>query len=469
MMRRAFNVLGVIIGLVVAVVGTAVVARTLVTPTTIPVSAPVPAIDRAADMEQLRHWMTLEQSFSAEARAEAELLFGEYEHAASEYTDAEFYMAVRRLVGLAENGHSNVSTGPIYGQFGLLPLRTYWFSDGLYVVRARRDHEALLGARITAIGGTNLEDLESRLMEYHGGHRAAFRRFAAMPLMLSPAVLHAIGLTTSPDRLSLSLVGPDGKAFEATVAAEPGPVRAGSPAAWRLLVAAPLRGEGDDWLAVRDRDAQLPLYFREGNQRFRYVRLDGEIAYIQLRANIGRQGATLKEFTDGVQRQIDGNPPRAIILDNRHNGGGDLTRSADFALGLPELVRDGGKVYVLTDHATFSAGIYTSFFPKFADPERTVVIGEHVGDFTQFWAESPGVVTLPDSGIRIGTAKQMHDIGDGCHDPAICHMTRWPRWNIAVDSLEPDIPVGTTFADFEAGVDPALDRALSEIGVILPR
>jgi len=449
--------------LMVAALATAVTGTFALTrgATTLPAAAVI--VDRSADLRQLRNWMTLEQSFSAEARAEAEELFTQYQRDAAQYTDPEFYMAVRRLVGLAENGHSNVSSGPIYRQFGLLPLRTYWFSDGLYVVRARRQYEALLGTRITAIEGTPLEELESRLMEFHGGNRGAFRRFAAPPLMLSPALLHAIGLAANPGELALSLVGSDGEAFAATVAAESAPVGAGRDAAWRLLVATPLRGEGDDWLAVRGRDAELPLYFRDRGQRFRYVRLDGEIAYIQLRANIGRPGDTLKDFTDRVRRQIEGDPPRAIILDNRQNGGGDLTRSADFALRLPGLVRDGGTVYVLTDHATFSAGIYTSFFPKIADPEHTVVVGEQVGDFTRFWAEAPGSVTLPDSGIRIGYATQMHDIGDGCHDPAICHMTRFPQWNIAVGRLEPDVPVGTTFADFEAGGDPVLERVLRAI------
>jgi len=325
------RLLMIVVGLAAAVAGSVAVGLILATPPTATATPTATAlataaVDRSTDLEQLRHWMTLEQSFSAAARAEAEILFEEYERDADAYTDAEFYMAVRRLVGLAENGHSNVSTGPIHGQFGILPLRTYWFSDGLYVVRARGDHEALLGARITAIDGTSLEELEPQLMEYHGGNRAAFRRFAAMPLMLSPALLHAIGLAASPGELSLSLVGSDGGTFEATVTSERGSMRGGSPPAWRLLVAAPLRGEGDDWLAVRDRDAQLPLYFRDGDQRFRYGRLGGDIAYIQLRANIGRQGDALKDFTDEVQRQLTSDPPRAIILDNRQNGGGDLTR-----------------------------------------------------------------------------------------------------------------------------------------------
>ncbi len=457
-----------IVGLAIGVAATALVAQILVTPpATSPIAQAQPATTsptaRADDLKQLRRWMTLDQSFSVEARSAAETLLAEYERDAGEYTDAEFYMAVRRLVGLAENGHSNVSTGPIYRRFGLLPLRTYWFSDGLYVVRARRDHEALLGARITAIDGTPVKELEEILMQYHGGHRGAFRRYAGLPLMLSPPILHAVGLAANPERLALDIVGADGEPAATTVAMQAAPVSAGYVPPWVLLLPIQLRGEDEGWLTVRDRDAPLPLYFREGAERFRYHRLERDVAYIQLRANIGVDGNRLKDFTKEVKEQLEHSPPRAIILDNRQNGGGDLTRSADFALELPELVQDGGKVYVLTDQATFSAGIYTSFFPKAANAERTVIVGEHVGDFTRFWAEAPDGVQLPDIGTRIGYATQMHDIGIGCDDRTICHLARRGKWNIAVGSLDPDISVPTTFADFAVGFDPVLERALHEI------
>lgn len=450
-----------IVGMSAALGVSATVARTAPVGTARDGLAPV---DRTADLEELGRWMKLEQSFSVKARAEADSLLAEYRQRASTFTDADFYMAVRRLVGLAENGHSNVSGGPVYGQFGLLPLRTYWFSDGLYVVRARREHAALIGARITGIDGTSLEELEPRLMEYHGGNRAAFRRFAAMSLLLSPRLLHAIGLAASPDELTLQVVGRDAEAFAATVASEPGPVSAGWVPAWGVLLPRPLPGEGADWVTARDPEATPPLVLSESTQIFRSHRLENDVAYIQLRANIGRQGNTLKDFIKKVERELENDPPRAIVLDNRHNGGGDLTRSAKFASGLPELVSDGGKVYVLTDHGTFSAGIYTSFFPKAAHPDRTIVVGEHVGDFASFWAEAPGPITLPDSGIRIGYAKQFHNLADGCHDRAICHLAGRDRLNIAVGSVSPDITVATNFAHFEAGQDPVLQRVLDEIG-----
>ena len=71
-----------------------------------------------------------------------------------------------------------------------------------------------------------------------------------------------------------------------------------------------------------------------------------------------------------------------------------------------------GKVYVITGNGTFSAGIYTSFYPKAADPERTLIVGEPVGDRTRFWAETNSPFRLRDSGYHIGYALQLHDLAE---------------------------------------------------------
>ncbi|NKB90433.1 MAG: hypothetical protein GKS06_19680 [Acidobacteria bacterium] len=426
-----------------------------------PADEPTPtAVDRTAALDELERWLDNEQSFSGATRSEAERLLREYRDTAHAMSEPAFYMAVRRLVALAENGHSNVSTGTIYSRFGLVPLRTYWFSDGLFIVRAHRLHRDLIGLQIRAINGHDIETVERRLMDFHGGSREMFRRYAALPLFLSPAVLHAAGLGEREDVLTLTLSTPYGGArnVEVKLDAALGGTRTGTP--FRLLLSDQLPGE-DDWLVATPGSGRTPLRLRDPQQRFRHVDLD-DVAYIQFRANIApRRG--LEDFAERTQERLERSRPSAIIFDNRDNGGGDLTRAAAFALALPDLVAPGGKVYVLTDHATFSAGIYSSFFPESAAPDRTLIVGALVGDFTRFWAESNQRFQLPGTDISIGSALQLHDIGVGCPDSSVCHMTRYPAaWNIAIGSLEPEIPIGTTFADFSAGRDPVLAWALED-------
>ena len=200
---------------------------------------PLPRADREDDLRQLEKWVSMEQSFSKAKRQEAERAITGHRKNRTQFSDAEFYMEVRRIVALANNGHSNVPTWPIHVRFGLLPLRTFWFSDGMYVVRVRKPHQDLLGARIEGIDGRPLADLATRLKDYHGGSIGYFRHYTAASLMLSPALLHAIGLSENSDRLTLQVKVRTGEIVEVELGVdrESSAVRARP---WRYLHPAPI-------------------------------------------------------------------------------------------------------------------------------------------------------------------------------------------------------------------------------------
>jgi len=415
---------------------------------------------RAADLRRLEEWIELEQSFSEAARAEALASVAGHLERGTELTDAAFYLEVRRIVALADNGHSNVDDTPIFERFGLVPLRTYWFSDGLHVVRARAEHGALLGARIERVEGRTLAELEEHLEALAGGTREYFRHYSEASLLLSPVLMHAAGLAERPDRLRLAVVDAKGEPREVVLATDPdsGAFR---PRPWRVLSPRPIEG-GAGWTAFHAPDVEPPLWLQEEDEPFRYVLLaDGALAYVQLRGNRDSGGERIRDFAARTVERLQQDAPRSIVLDNRQNGGGDLTTTADFALELPSFVQPGGRVYVLTGNGTFSAGIYTSFFPKASDPENTLVVGELVGDRPEFWAEARGPFALPESGFGLGYALQRHDLLHGCTVLPECHMAQYPaHWNLVVASLAPDWEVPTTFADFAAGRDPVLERVL---------
>ena len=412
---------------------------------------------RASDLRKLDEWIEVERSFSDERRAEAHRAIAAHLERGDAFDDAAFYMEVRRIVALADNGHSNADDSPIHERFGLLPLRTYWFSDGPRVVQAREAWRGLLGARIERIEGRPIAEVEAGLRAYCGGTVEYFRAYTEALLFLSPALMHAAGLAERPDRLRLALTSRDGEALEKTVEVD----RASSAfraRPWRYLSPAPIEG-GEGWFA-QAAGVEPPLWLRDEGEAFRYELLaGGQVAYIQLRGNRDSGAKRIRDFAARTRERLEQDHPRSIVLDNRANGGGDLTTTAEFALELPSWVQ-GGRVYVLTGNATFSAGIYTSFFPKASDPENTLVVGELVGDRPEFWAEASDAFLLPESGYALGYALERHDLLRGCTAPG-CHMARHPaHWNLVVDTLEPDWPVAYAFADFAAGRDPVLERVL---------
>ncbi len=419
--------------------------------------------ERVADWTHMKTWFDLDESASETRRAEGLKTLDEHITGHVPFTDAEFYMELRRLAALADNGHSNVTERPLYRQFGLLPLRAYWFSDGLYVVRGQADQAELIGARITSIDGRPLDEVEAHLQQFNGGTDAFFRRYLGPGLVFCPAALHAVGLANHPQRLTLGSLTEAGEAQVHTVSVD----RESSlivDRPWRYLSPVPLQGE-TDWVTAYGTENEVPLYLREPSKTFRYELLrDGELAYIQLRANIGFGAESIEQFVEEATRRLKEDMPLSILLDNRQNGGGDLTTTAHFGLSLPDLAYKEGQVYVMTGSATFSAGIYTSYFPKAKDASRTKIVGEPVGDRGRFWAEtSADRFVLPESGYGVGHSLQLHDIEEGCFDAKLCHMARHRKaWNLQLGSMDVDWPVSTTFAHFMAGRDPVLERIMGQ-------
>jgi hypothetical protein len=419
--------------------------------------------ERDGDFEQLSWWVSMERSMTPALWEEAQESISAHRSEKASLSDAQFYMEVRRIAALGDNGHSNVSEEPIYEHFGLLPLRLYWFSDGPFIVRATERFRNLLGARIEAVNGTAIGDLTTTLKEFHGGSQDFFRHYSAAPLMLSAPLMHAIGLSESPEELILTVTTLSGEKQEVTVPLD----RTSSSIRdwpWRYLNPAPIENE-NGWATLLETDTALPLYLRQPDEVFRYVLLEKhQVAYIQMRFNMDSNGEAINAFLTQTLENLERDRPHSIILDSRQNPGGDLTLAAEAALKLPQLAKPEGKVYVLTGPGTFSAGIYTSFFPKASDAQRTVVVGEHVGDRPQFWAESGPPFRLRDSQYFIGYSLQMHDLANGCSDPEKCHMAQWPKsWNIAVGTLVPDWPVPSTFADYKTGRDPVMERVLADL------
>jgi|AP95_1055475.scaffolds.fasta_scaffold11478_3 hypothetical protein len=221
------------------------------------------------------------------------------------------------------------------------------------------------------------------------------------------------------------------------------------------------------WSSYLPSGTEMPLALDESDAMYRYVHLADEgIVYIQLRLNTASSGGSIRDFAADALRRIEEHQPRAIVLDNRYNPGGDLTRTATFIRALPSLVPDDGMVYVLTSNATFSAGIYTSFFPKAVDPDKTLALGERAGDRERFWAETGAPFTLPQTGYRISYSLQMHDLAVVCPVPRVCHLAGRERLDIAVSSLEPDVEIPTTFADYANGRDPLMDFVLRRVRLI---
>jgi hypothetical protein len=298
------------------------------------------------------------------------------------------------------------------------------------------------------------------MYRYAGGPRTHYDQFASPFFLESPELLHAAGLASGPDRVTLRARLRDGTERDVELIADaPNP---DGPRVWgsEFLSPLPVERESDDWRPLIPDEGTLPRFLRDRGRPFRSEYLEGEdLYYAQFRSNMDEDGFPIGDFLDHLRNDIHDQQPRYIALDLRYNQGGDLTKTADFMKALPYLTDSIKEVYALTSRWTFSAGIVSLALLKEHGGEKVTIVGEPVGDRLRFWAEG-GSLSLPNSGLSVSYSTGLHDYSRPCSGEPGCF---WPLYfhPTHLETLEPDVPVPYAFNDYLSRRDPAMDHVLA--------
>jgi hypothetical protein len=416
--------------------------------------APAGADDFSGDMATVRAFLDKDRSYSPAERAAVEAGFAKLKTGAANMTPAQFQLAVAHLAALARNGHTMLLPGVWAHQFNRVPVQYHVFADGMRVVHAPDAMRDLLGVRVVSIDGETTEALRRAFGKYFGGRDSKRDEWVGF-YVESPAILHAAGLAKAPDRVEVR--------FEL----------ANGASATRVLTAAldPPKGEVFDFLdhsrlvtfaAENAASGTVPLYLRKDGQAFRFVAMpDLDANYMQLRINKSYYDQKMDAFLGAVSAALKKSSAKALIIDLRLDGGGDLNTTGAFWGKLPSLLPADARVFVLTSGRTFSAGIASAGYIRQALPGRVTIVGEPIGDFLEFYAEG-GPMQLPVSKAMLLPATERHNYMTGCPEPD-CHSSI-RDYPIRVTSLEPDIAAPLTYADYRAGRDVALEAVRKALG-----
>src|SRR5262245_28415532 len=133
----------------------------------------------------------MDRSFSPQEWAVFDRQIDELARYAEGLDPAALEMAIAKAAAVAGNGHTNL-LGALRGlTLNSIPLRFYWFADGLHVVKADPAYADLLGTKVVEIAGRSPDELVHALSAHVGGPMSLARELAIYP-MESPQALHAI-------------------------------------------------------------------------------------------------------------------------------------------------------------------------------------------------------------------------------------------------------------------------------------
>lgn len=427
------------------------------------VSAQPPSLTAAQmrdDLSFLRDtWAPLERSFSVEQRRTFDDIIAETNAKADKLTPAEFGFAISRALAASRNGHTQASF-EAFCHF--LPIRLWWFADGLYIVRTHPQFSDLLGARVEGIGQITPEQALARAAPFISG-TDDFIKVKSSTDLTCLELLHQLGAMPSIGRVKLKVRLSEGT--QRVVSLGPQPTNDPDPSTElfsQLIPSDPdLPGR---WPQVLDKSAKRPpIYQRPTDLSYEWLGADPGILYIRSNRIFGtdhNRYELMEKLIGLLQDQIAPRRPKFVIVDLRLNLGGDFFNTITFAQALPRLVPRDGRVFVLVGPSTFSAALHTAAMLKEYGGEQVTLAGEPMGDHSAFWSEGQST-RLPNSGIFVTPAKWMWDWSEGCQDPARCYWADIVFGTKNV-SLEPQLKIVTTFADYFRGRDAVLEAVLQQ-------
>jgi hypothetical protein len=149
-------------------------------------------------------------------------------------------------------------------------------------------------------------------------------------------------------------------------------------------------------------------------------------------------------FLRALGRLVRAPKVRRVIVDVRLNGGGDNTTYGQLVdLLASKQVNKRGRLYLLTGRATFSAA--ANFAAEIDRDTRAIVMGEPTGGGVETYGDT-FPLSLPTAGWTVHIAARYHERKKGPGDHRL--------------AVEPDVGVDLTSAQYFAGLDPVLARAL---------
>lgn len=338
-------------------------------------------------------------------------------------SDKEIIFKFMKLVSSLGNGHNFIiPTFNEKGAFNQLPVQFYKFSDGLFIVGADEAYQELIGHKVIAIGEVSAEEALMRVKAVNARDNEMQQLWLGPHYLSLPEVLSGLEIINDPSTVSLVLDDNEGKRKVVTPS-----IRAMKFNGFPKLPA----------LASSDSFHNL-----QADKQYWYKFLPSKSAlYIQYNYVHNNRALTFEDFNKELREQISDKKVQHLILDIRHNAGGDGSTYPPLLKTLAqfEALKPHGKLFVIMGRNTFSAA-----HNLLLDIDRitdAILVGEPSGSRPNALSEA-GWFKLPYS-------KTLGIVSSQYHQPSKAEDHR--IW------VAPHVPISLSSFDYFSGKDPALE------------
>jgi hypothetical protein len=353
----------------------------------------------------------------------------ELKQAVPQVSDAEIIIRLMRIVAKTRCGHAGVATSSGIGAhaFQHYPITLNWFCDDLVVTAVEPRYKEALACRVVRFGSLSPVRVETLLGPYIPYENQAALRHRSDNLMSNAEILQREKIADANGHLQVTCAKADGSELTMDLAPQP-------------------RRRTGKLINATDALNIPPLFCRKRsgeNYWFEYLP-DTQTMYIRYNSCHEMPELPFVTFAANVFSIVDTKPVQRVILDVRGNGGGSPSVANPLIehMKLRPRLSARGHFYVLINEGTFSAAMDTAVtLRKKFNP---ILIGDTSSNTPTHYGSAGDPIELPNSRLTVHYATKYLRYGKRLNE----------------ESLDPDIPVPRTLANYIAGRDAALEAAL---------
>jgi hypothetical protein len=335
-------------------------------------------------------------------------------------SDDALMVGVLRVVAMVSAKGCDAHTGAFVWGTGTypvhsLPLRLWWFDDGIHIVDVLAGDRGLVGARIERVAGHPIAEVLEAIEPLIPRDNDATVRLLMPRYLLMPEILRGLDLA-GPGPIDLQVTDAAGAAREVSLDA---------------LAMTDYNAWAGPYGLHLPADPAVP-YLSRMDDALWWTRLDDGTMFVQENRVDRTDASTL----DDLRAELSSAGTRRVVLDLRHNYGGEVDAVEPFVSLFRGLGATGGRpLFVITGRNTFSAA--SLMVAQLEAIPGVTIAGEPMGGCPTAYGDADEL-TLPSSGIVVDVATLL-EVGVAADD--------------ARSTIIPTLPAITTFADWAARID----------------
>ncbi len=336
----------------------------------------------------------------------------------------EVLVSLCKITAAARDAHTSV----VFPATAFLPIKVYWFEEGIYIIAASDEQAGSIHNKIEGINGVPIEEVVGLLKKVISYENESFLKSQLPNYLCAAEILYGLEILDETKEVELDLRGTDGNLFQRKVST------ISSNAFYEINT----KTSADE--------PALPLYRRNRDHAY-WSDLIGEnkTLYFKYNSCRERKDLSIDAFIEKVMHQIESPEVDRFIVDLRNNLGGNSTLLEPLIEKIKknEKINKEGALYVILGRDTFSSALLNAY--AFKNKTKAIFLGEPSGGKPNCYGEVQSF-KLNNSKVEIRYSTQYYKLIK----------------SNKVRSFFPDVEMRVTFQDYLDNRDPCLEYVFQQ-------